>query len=109
TKVITNNYKTELGSSKIANIRDVTLGYDSRNKDKKSTLPVTPDAQMITLYFDNDATVTVRGSGTEPKVKYYCEANDKESMEKAEEKLDVIVNNVIDYFLQPKKYNLGTR
>ncbi|EER07260.1 phosphoglucomutase, putative [Perkinsus marinus ATCC 50983] len=103
------NYKAELGSSKIADVRDVTLGYDSRRKDKKSTLPMTPDAQMITLYFDDQATVTIRGSGTEPKVKYYCEANDKENMEKAQEKLEVVVRNVIDYFLQPKKYNLGSR
>ncbi|EER18591.1 phosphoglucomutase, putative [Perkinsus marinus ATCC 50983] len=103
------NYKSELGSSKIADVRDVTLGYDSRKEDKKSTLPVTPDAQMITLYFADDATVTIRGSGTEPKVKYYCEANDKENMEKAQAKLEVVVKNVIDYFLQPKKYNLGSR
>ncbi|KAF4673746.1 Phosphoglucomutase-2 [Perkinsus chesapeaki] len=103
------HYKQELGSSKIAGIRDVTLGYDSRTPDHKSTLPQTPSDQMITLYFENKATVTIRGSGTEPKVKYYCEASDAKGMQQAQDRLEGVVNDVIDYFLQPKKYNLGTR
>ncbi|EER06129.1 Phosphoglucomutase-2, putative [Perkinsus marinus ATCC 50983] len=102
-------YKDHLGASNIAGIRDVTLGYDSRTPDKKSTLPQTPNDQMITLYFENGATVTIRGSGTEPKVKYYCEASDKKGMKEAQQRLDGVVKDVIDHFLQPGKFGLTSR
>ncbi|KAF4743926.1 Phosphoglucomutase-2, partial [Perkinsus olseni] len=98
-----------LGSSTIAGIRDVTLGYDSRMSDKKSVLPATPDQQMITLYFDNNAVVTLRGSGTEPKLKYYCEMSDRKSEEQAKANLEVVVNDVINNFLQPEKNGLERR
>ncbi|EER17971.1 phosphoglucomutase, putative [Perkinsus marinus ATCC 50983] len=103
------DYAKTLGSSTIAGIRDVTLGYDSRMADKKSILPTTPDQQMITLYFDNNAVVTLRGSGTEPKLKYYCEMSDRVSEEQAKANLDVVVNDVINNFLQPEKNGLERR
>ncbi|KAF4724646.1 Phosphoglucomutase-2, partial [Perkinsus olseni] len=103
------DYKKKLGSLKVADVRDVTLGYDSRMDDKKSTLPVTPDEQMLTMYFENGGVVTIRASGTEPKVKYYCEISDKSGMGEAQKKLDDLVKTVVDYFLQPTKYGLTSR
>ncbi|EER18009.1 Phosphoglucomutase-2, putative [Perkinsus marinus ATCC 50983] len=102
-------YKRQLGSWKVVDVRDVTRGYDSRTEDKKSTLPVTPDEQMLTLYFDNSGVATIRASGTEPKVKYYCEISDRTSMKEAQKKLDDLVKTIVDFFLQPEKYGLTSR
>uniref|UniRef100_A0A8C9GQW1 Phosphoglucomutase n=1 Tax=Piliocolobus tephrosceles TaxID=591936 RepID=A0A8C9GQW1_9PRIM len=66
-------YKDKLGSYKIINIRDLTLGYDSSTSNKKSVIMSTPYSQNITLTFENTAILTIRASGTEPKVKWYGE------------------------------------
>ncbi|KNC86775.1 phosphoglucomutase-2 [Sphaeroforma arctica JP610] len=66
-------YPKACGRFGIKNIRDCTTGFDNRYSDNKSVLPTTADIQMITFYFDNGAVVTMRTSGTEPKIKYYSE------------------------------------
>jgi len=68
-------YPTEVGRWKVKRVRDVTTGYDSGEPDLKSKLPVTPGTEMITLFFENGCVCTLRGSGTEPKLKYYIELN----------------------------------
>lgn len=61
----------------VTNLRDLHVGYDSREADGKAQLPSSSDSEMITLYFvleqQKEAVVTLRTSGTEPKVKYYSE------------------------------------
>ena len=59
-------------------IRDLTTGFDSKQKDQRATLPVDPASQMITFEFANGACLTLRTSGTEPKIKYYLEVTEKE-------------------------------
>jgi len=71
-EAIQSNYPTSLGPYEICGIRDLNKGYDSRQSDKKAVLP-TQSSHMITFYFTNGATVTLRTSGTEPKIKYYSE------------------------------------
>ena len=66
-------YPTQVGRWRVVRVRDVTTGYDSAMPDGKCALPVTPGTEMITLYFDNGCVCTLRGSGTEPKLKYYIE------------------------------------
>ncbi|OJJ48690.1 hypothetical protein ASPZODRAFT_1657291 [Penicilliopsis zonata CBS 506.65] len=70
------SYRTEmtLGSFKIMRWRDMTEGYDSGTADKKPALPVDKGSQMLTLWLDGDVRFTLRGSGTEPKVKLYIES-----------------------------------
>lgn len=36
-------------------------------------LPVSSSSQMVTFTFTNNVTITLRTSGTEPKIKYYSE------------------------------------
>ncbi|KAI9735993.1 MAG: Phosphoglucomutase-3 [Cirrosporium novae-zelandiae] len=43
--------------------------YDSKYPDKKPRLPSSPDTKMITAWFDDGCRVSVRASGTEPKLK----------------------------------------
>lgn len=57
----------------VTSIRDLTDGYDSTTPDKKPKLPLNIGGEMITYTFDVGATITLRTSGTEPKIKFYCE------------------------------------
>ena len=61
------------GKYNIKNIRDLTTGYDSSAPDGKSTLPSSKSSQMITFTLENGTVITLRTSGTEPKIKYYSE------------------------------------
>lgn len=39
----------------------------------RQDLPCSSSSYMVTLYFENGVTLTIRTSGTEPKIKYYSE------------------------------------
>lgn len=58
---------------KVTAVRDLTTGYDSEEPDLKAKLPVSKSSHMITFKFDNGLVLTLRTSGTEPKIKYYSE------------------------------------
>jgi phosphomannomutase len=66
-------YPEKLGEFEVENVRDLTVGYDSSKEDKRPVLPVSKSTEMITFYFTNGCLVTLRTSGTEPKIKYYME------------------------------------
>eukprot|EP01127_Copromyxa_protea_P001976 TRINITY_DN11877_c0_g1_i1.p1 TRINITY_DN11877_c0_g1~~TRINITY_DN11877_c0_g1_i1.p1 ORF type:complete len:590 (+),score=154.46 TRINITY_DN11877_c0_g1_i1:177-1772(+) len=98
-------YTESVGPYKIKAIRDLTSpGYDSTTPDNKPILPVS-SGQMITYYFENGAVATLRGSGTEPKLKYYVELSG-ENPETTRAELNDLVENIITHFLQPEKYPL---
>lgn len=73
--VFTLQYPTSIldGKYTIQSVRDLTTGYDSAQPDQKATLPSSSSSEMITFSFDNGVMVTLRTSGTEPKIKYYTE------------------------------------
>jgi phosphoglucomutase len=69
-----------LGQFSVDRIRDLTVGRDWRKNTldgvhvRKPTLPITEDVQMITFWLSRllameEIRFTLRGSGTEPKVK----------------------------------------
>lgn len=62
---------TKVGSRKITWWRDLTEGFDSAAVDGRPVLPVDASSQMITCELEGGVRFTVRGSGTEPKIK--CE------------------------------------
>lgn len=59
----------QFGKFKILRWRDLTEGYDSASPDNKPDLPDDPSSQMLTLWLEGGVRFTLRGSGTEPKVK----------------------------------------
>jgi len=100
-------YPTEIGRWKVKRVRDVTIGYDSGEADLKSKLPVTPGTEMITFFLENGCVCTIRGSGTEPKLKYYIELNgafDKKADVDAEHA--ELVSTLPYILLQPKENGL---
>ncbi|KAN0071832.1 hypothetical protein V8E54_010428 [Elaphomyces granulatus] len=63
-----------LGSFRISRWRDMTEGYDSETTNNTPLLPMDRGSQMLTIWMDRDIKFTLRGSGTEPKVKLYIES-----------------------------------
>lgn len=61
------------GKYPIANVRDLTTGIDTAQANGLAILPLSKSGQMITFSFENGVVITLRTSGTEPKIKYYAE------------------------------------
>lgn len=100
------------GKFKVVTVRDLTTGYDSSTPDNKALLPSSLSSQMITFTFSNGFEVTLRTSGTEPKVKYYTELIDggtDTNLRTLKSILNEMTKAVIEEMLQPKAYGLIPR
>jgi phosphomannomutase len=77
---------------------------------------------MITFYFENGCEITIRASGTEPKIKWYSEIrkkkqisndnpmiDDEQFRKQTKDELDQLVQVAVELFLQPKQNNLIER
>ena len=110
TRLRTNgNYPVTCGPYKVLSVRDVTVGYDSSRSDKKCVYPLMPNSEMITFYLDNKCTLTLRTSGTEPKIKCYREIVEPPGVGSREELLEILshtTNVLIEQFLQPEANEL---
>jgi phosphoglucomutase len=94
----------KLGTRHVRRWRDLTVGFDSGTADRKPVLPVDPSAQMITCELD-DVVFTVRGSGTEPKIKLYIEAK-AESSERAKGLAQEVLRDLLREWFRPDVYGL---
>lgn len=98
-------YWMHAAGQRIVSIQDITKGYDSSAADHRSSLPLTPDSHMIMFEFANGVSVTLRTSGTEPKIKYYTEiqgsAGAGVSKEALRQQLVAFVDALVDEMLQP--------
>ncbi|CAM0141477.1 hypothetical protein VKS41_003809 [Umbelopsis sp. WA50703] len=101
-------YPETIGKYKVTGIRDLTVGYDSDTKDNQPTLPVSSSSEMITFKLDNGCVFTIRTSGTEPKIKYYCELAGA-SAEEAANDLKVVVDAIGNGLMEAQKNNLEFR
>lgn len=102
-------YATHCGRFEISSIRDLTApGYDSSSPNLKPSMPVSSGTQMITFTFTNGGVATLRGSGTEPKLKYYVELAGKagQDFSLVEAELAELTHAIIHQFLQPEKFGL---
>jgi phosphoglucomutase len=94
-----------LGGRQILTWRDLTNGWDSTTSDHKPVLPIDSSSQMLTCEIDGGIRLTVRGSGTEPKIKIYveCKCNSSQS---ARHRAQEIQRAVIQEWLTPEKFGL---
>ncbi|CAK8683742.1 unnamed protein product [Clavelina lepadiformis] len=108
-----NRYPKKLGRFDVSGIRDITTGFDSRFDDGKAVLPVSPGSHMITFYFANESVLTIRTSGTEPKIKYYSEMRGKGAASGKRSdlisELDQLVASMRDDFYQPERNGFLSR
>ncbi|KRZ32217.1 Phosphoglucomutase-2 [Trichinella pseudospiralis] len=103
------DYPTHCGKYKIKHVRDLCIGYDSSMLGNKPILPWGPSNFMITFFLENGCTFTIRGSGTEPKIKYYIEIVQKpteSNMDDAKQLMEYLKSVIVSDFFRPQKYNL---
>jgi Phosphomannomutase len=101
-------YVESIGRFKVTRIRDLTVGYDSGMPGNKPILPVSKSTQMITYFFENGCSATLRGSGTEPKLKYYIEIDGKyQDKEKITAELMEISHAILETCLRPDHFGLA--
>jgi len=89
-------YRQEVGRNKytVTGVRDLLApGYDSTTPDNKPTMPV-GSGQMITFTFSNGVVLTLRMSGTEPKLKYYSEMSGTDPAQ-TQKKLDQFIEDAV--------------
>lgn len=98
-------YPQTLGIYKITRWRDLTIGYDSATEDHKPELPIDQQSQMITCELENGVRFTIRSSGTEPKIKFYCEATGA-SFEEAKQTAIAAQRLVIEEWFPSEQYRL---
>ncbi len=101
-------YWKECAGQLVVSLIDVTKGFDSSSADGTSTLPLTPDSHMIMFEFDNGCSVTLRTSGTEPKIKFYTEIAGKkgQAREEVTAALHLFVDQLVEEMLQPQVHGL---
>ncbi|KAJ1742174.1 AAA ATPase midasin [Coemansia sp. RSA 1086] len=100
-------YPRTIGGFPVSYIRDLTIGFEMNNVDQQTQslslgkneywpkFPVSPSSHMITFETRNGARLTMRTSGTEPKLKYYLEVCSREGdREAAARDLDVMAQAV---------------
>jgi phosphoglucomutase len=104
-RALGNPYPSTIGKRKIQRWRDLTVGYDSESANNVPDLPADPTAQMITCELEGGAVFTVRGSGTEPKIKLYIECRD-ESSAKAKAGADEILQDLLKEWFKPEENGL---
>jgi len=98
-------YPSVIGSYEVAHVRDLTTGYDGSTPDQKTVLPASTSSQHLTFTFRNGCVANLRGSGTEPKLKYYVElhGSDKDAVTAT---LLEMVKTIVLECLQPERNGL---
>lgn len=99
-------YMSTCGDHKVQYVRDLTTGFDNSLHNNRAVLPVSSSWQMITFTFENGCVVTFRGSGTEPKLKYYIEVSNQSNEQLASDLLENMKPEIIERFLHPSHNGL---
>jgi phosphomannomutase len=106
---------TYLGECKVAGVRDLTKGTDTAQADGRARLPTDDSTQFITFSCRSplldgdeesldDVVISLRGSGTEPKCKFYSEIRCSQESARTGVGLSILrraVNDAIDTLLKP--------
>ncbi|KAJ2440867.1 hypothetical protein GGF42_007483, partial [Coemansia sp. RSA 2424] len=103
-------YPRTIGGFPVSYIRDLTTGFEMRDVDRVAsadgplnvaageclpTFPVSAGSHMVTFETRNGGRLTMRTSGTEPKLKYYLEVRNQDNDRVAAARdLETMVNAV---------------
>ncbi|KAJ6500366.1 hypothetical protein C8R45DRAFT_820604 [Mycena sanguinolenta] len=103
-------YPQEIAGLKITGVVDLTTGYDSTNPPTyKPALPLS-SGHMIQFRAKQEdgikVVLTTRTSGTEPKIKFYIEANGVEPTA-VQNVLTKVVQELGDTWMEAEKHHLG--
>jgi len=105
------NYPSDLANLAVTSVRDLTTGYDSSNPPSfKPSLPLS-SGNMITFrardeVAGQEVVLTIRTSGTEPKIKYYLEGQGKNATSLTT-LLEKVVHTLREEWLQATENNLS--
>jgi phosphomannomutase len=111
-KIFGDNGGSALGSVgpyKVSRIRYLgEPGRDSSTSDGAPTLPTSNSSPMLTLWFENGCVAQFRGSGTEPKFKYYIEMKGQPGVSRANVERDLLAMSaaILPELLHPERNGL---
>jgi phosphomannomutase len=110
---MTNNGKFDtldtVGPYKVASVRYLGVpGYDSSQPDRQPLLPCSKSSPMMTIRFENGCIAQFRGSGTEPKLKYYLELPGTPGIPRhtVAQQLEEMSEIILEALLQPEQNGL---
>ncbi|PFH47176.1 hypothetical protein AMATHDRAFT_77329 [Amanita thiersii Skay4041] len=104
------SYPSTIAGLNVTRVVDLTTGYDSGNPPTyKPQLPISL-GHMIQFRAEREGglkvVLTIRTSGTEPKIKYYLEAQG-DNRQAVMELLPLVVNHLGNTWMEAEKNNLG--
>jgi phosphomannomutase len=89
-------------------IMDLGIGLDTAQPDCQALLPWKSGDMFLSLELENGAWVTLRASGTEPKLKYYLEARAAGKGQSCT-LADALESACLSELIQPGCYGLETQ
>jgi phosphoglucomutase len=89
------NPPTEIGGSRVARLLDYKFLKEKDLITGKETTLDFPKSDVLQFYLADGTKVSVRPSGTEPKIKFYISVNGKLSTSKEFEKVNAILDEKV--------------
>ncbi len=94
-----NNPPKEIAGLKVVEIRDYLIQKIHNLKDDTTHKITQPKSDVIQFFLEDGSKITVRPSGTEPKIKFYfgvkAPLKGKEAFDKVNDELDLKINQII--------------
>ncbi|MGK7370193.1 MAG: phospho-sugar mutase, partial [Candidatus Halalkalibacterium sp. M3_1C_030] len=102
------NYRTNppssLGGSKVVTVKDYKTSEEKNQLSGEISEIDLPASNVLQFITEDGSMVTVRPSGTEPKIKFYCSVNtrleDKRDFGQLSDKLDEKIDRLMDDLMQ---------
>jgi len=91
----------EINNSKVIKIKDYLLQTETDISSNLSTKLVFPKSNVLQYFLQDGSKISIRPSGTEPKIKYYFsvynELEDKSQYKEISDKLDNKIDSIINF------------
>ena len=87
----------------VVHVRDLGTGLDTAQPSQRATLPWSHGDKFVSFTLEGGGSLTLRASGTEPKLKYYLEVQ-REQETVSCSLADELAVAIIDEVLQPSKF-----